>query len=348
MQRQIPARPIAEVLSHKDSFDCLIDVRSPAEFQDDHIPGAINLPVLNDEERAEVGTLYKQVDPFAARKLGASLTSANIARHLEYLAHHDRDWRPLVYCWRGGQRSGSLALVLNEIGWPVTLLQGGYKAYRREVQSGLSEHLTRLDLRVLAGPTGCGKTAILKQMADAGYQVLDLEALAQHRGSLLGAEPDLPQPSQKYFDSLLFEALCQMRSDQPVWVESESSKIGEIHLPKALFARLTQAPALALECPAKARAEFSLATYQHLTVDPDRTLELIDKLAFRHSKEQLNLWRTQLAAEDWFSLCESLLTQHYDPAYQRSQKRLQIKTHYELEGPGHLEPGLKRHLEADF
>ncbi len=348
MQRQIPARPIDEILREKQSFDCIIDVRAPAEFLEDHIPGAINLPVLDDLERAEVGTLYKQVDPFTARKRGAALTSANIAKHLATLSDHPRDWRPLVYCWRGGQRSGSMALVLNEIGWPVTLLQGGYKAYRRELQATLPEHIARLDFRVLAGPTGCGKTEILKKMADTGFQVLDLEALAQHRGSLLGAEPGAPQPSQKYFDSLLFEALCRMRSDQPVWVESESSKVGEIHLPKALFARLTQAPALALECPANARAEFSLAAYQHLTLDPERTLALIDKLAFRHSKEQLHLWRTQLEAADWFSLCESLLTQHYDPAYRRSQKRLQITAHYALSSPGHLEPGLKRHLEADF
>ena len=346
MQRQIPAQPVDTILREQDSFDCIIDVRSPAEFAEDHIPGAINLPVLDDSERAEVGTLYKQVDPFVARKRGAALTSANIARHLTTLAEQPRDWRPLVYCWRGGQRSGSLALVLNEIGWPVTLLQGGYKAYRREVQSRVPTEITRLRFQVLAGPTGCGKTAILHQMAESGFQILDLEGLANHRGSLLGQEPDAPQPSQKYFESLLFQALSRFDPDQPVWVESESSKVGEIHLPKALFERLIEAPALGLDCPVSERAAYSLAAYKHLTEQPTQTLGLIEKLAFRHSRQQLSTWRMQLESEDWLGLCHSLLEAHYDPAYHRSQNRLQIDSHYELSHPGHLDTTLRKALLA--
>ncbi len=187
-------------------FDAVIDVRSPAEFADDHIPGAVNLPVLNDDERVQVGTVYKQVHPFEARKLGAAMVSRNIARHLdEHFAGHPNGYRPLVYCWRGGQRSGSLATVLGQIGFRVTVLAGGYKTYRGEVLDGLRDAAERVQLRVLAGRTGSGKTAVLRAVAAAGGQTLDLEELACHRGSLLGAEPGQPQPPQRLFESRLFE-----------------------------------------------------------------------------------------------------------------------------------------------
>lgn len=189
-------------------FDAVIDVRSPAEFADDHIPGAINLPVLDDAERARVGTIYKQVGPFEARKVGAALVSRNVARHLdEHFADKPKGYRPLVYCWRGGQRSGSLAIILTQIGFRATLLAGGYKTYRHEVMDGLRELTPKLRLWVLAGRTGSGKTRVLRALAAAGEQVLDLEGLACHRGSLLGAEPGCPQPPQRLFESRLFERL---------------------------------------------------------------------------------------------------------------------------------------------
>ena len=189
-------------------FDAVIDVRSPAEFADDHIPGAVNLPVLTDEERARVGTIYKQVNPFEARKLGAALVSRNIARHLdEHFAGHPNTYHPLVYCWRGGQRSGSLALVLGQIGFRTTVLAGRYKTYRGEVMDGLREVAGRFTFRVLAGQTGSGKTGVLRELAALGGQVLDLEELACHRGSLLGSEPGCPQPPQRLFESRLYERL---------------------------------------------------------------------------------------------------------------------------------------------
>jgi tRNA 2-selenouridine synthase len=189
-------------------FDAVIDVRSPAEFADDHIPGAVNLPVLNDAERARVGTIYKQVSPFEARKVGAALVSRNVARHLDdHFAARPKEYRPLLYCWRGGQRSGSFALVLSQVGFRVGVLAGGYKTYRGEVMDGLRERPGRFAYRILAGPTGSGKTAVLRAIAAAGGQVLDLEGLAAHRGSLLGAEPDAPQPTQKRFESLLHQRL---------------------------------------------------------------------------------------------------------------------------------------------
>lgn len=189
-------------------FDAVIDVRSPAEFADDHIPGAINLPVLNDDERARVGTIYKQESPFAARKVGAALVSRNIARHLdEHFADKPKEYRPLVYCWRGGQRSGSFAIILSQIGFRATVLGGGYKTYRGQVMDGLREVSGRFEFRVLAGRTGSGKTRVLREMAALGGQVLDLEELAVHRGSLLGSEPGCPQPPQRLFESLLYQRL---------------------------------------------------------------------------------------------------------------------------------------------
>ena len=238
MQRKIQVTEIAELLSQPDGYDSIIDVRSPSEFHEDHIPGAINLPVLNDQERAEVGTIYARVDPFTARKRGAVITSQNIAKHIFTLSDYGKDWKPLIYCWRGGQRSGSLALVMHEIGGSVTLLQGGYKAYRRHVQQELNRLLPRLRFIVVAGPTGCGKTDLLRQLQSQGCQVLDLESLANHRGSLLGREPGSCQPSQKWFESSLYHELCQLDLEKPIYVESESSKIGEIHLPTALFKNL--------------------------------------------------------------------------------------------------------------
>ncbi len=334
MQRKIQVTSIFEFLTSQDGFDCVIDVRSPSEYADDRIPGAINLPVLYDDERAEVGTIYKQVDPFTARKRGATLTSRNIATHIEALSHHPKEWRPIVYCWRGGQRSGSMALVMHEIGWPVTLVQGGYKAYRRHVQEQLDTLLPLLNLVVIAGPTGCGKTDLLHQLRERGHQVIDLEGLASHRGSLLGQEPNTPQPSQKLFESRLYDTLARLDLHKPIFVESESSKIGEIHLPKALFQNLIKSRAIALNCDRSKRAHYLVEKYWHLTQSSDHTIDLIRRLEFRHGKAQITEWIDLVNKERWFDLAESLLASHYDPSYERSQKRLTESAQCSLVQPG--------------
>ena len=336
MQRKIQVTEIAELLSHPNGYDSIIDVRSPSEFHEDHIPGAINLPVLSDQERAEVGTIYKQVDPFTARKTGAVLTSQNIAQHISTLSNHGRDWKPLVYCWRGGQRSGSLALVMHEIGWSVTLLQGGYKAYRRHVQQELNHLLPQLRFIVVAGPTGCGKTDLLRQLQSQGCQVLDLESLANHRGSLLGREPGSCQPSQKWFESSLYHELCQLDLEKPIYVESESSKIGEIHLPTALFKNLITSSAVVLSCDRSKRAQYLVRRYQHLTQSIEDTTQLVERLAFRHGKQQITEWVSYINTHNWLALATSLLEHHYDPAYERSQTRLRVAERCELQCPGEL------------
>ncbi|MEM6755290.1 MAG: tRNA 2-selenouridine(34) synthase MnmH, partial [Cyanobacteria bacterium P01_C01_bin.38] len=228
----------------KETYSEIIDVRSSSEFAEDRIPNAINLPVLNDAERAEVGTIYKQFSPFRARKIGAAFVSKNIAKHLnEHFANKDKNYQPLIYCWRGGQRSASLATVLSQIGWRVTLLEGGYKTYRSYVRQELESLPQQFNFKILSGLTGSGKTHILRNMHRRGFQVLDLEALANHRGSLLGEEwlgKPSPQPPQKYFDSKLLQALQSLNPSETVWVESESNKIGQIHLPQNLWKEMKQ------------------------------------------------------------------------------------------------------------
>ena len=340
MQRKIYVTSIDELLDERPDFNCIIDVRSPAEFLEDHISGAINCPVLNNEERNQVGTIYKQVNPFTARKHGASIVSRNISQHIEQFSCHEKDWRPLLYCWRGGQRSRSLGLVMQEIGWPVALLDGGYKAYRRKVQTSLETLLERLNLIVLSGPTGCGKTEILARLEEQGQQVVDLEGLAQHRGSILGQDPNQPQPSQKFFESLLYDTLSRLDLKRPIWMESESSKIGDIHLPKSLCQGLMRSTAIALRCERSKRAQYLLNYYSHLTKNQLQTQNLIKRLEFRHGKKQIGTWLELIKNDHWIDLSASLLELHYDPAYERSQQRFNVKYHYSLAEPGRLPSNL--------
>jgi tRNA 2-selenouridine synthase len=252
------------------------------------------------------------------------------------LSDHGRDWKPLIYCWRGGQRSGSLALVMREIGWDVTLLEGGYKTYRRYVQQVLDQMAPRLRFIVVAGPTGCGKTDLLHQLQSQGRQVLDLESLANHRGSLLGREPGVCQPSQKWFESSLYFELCQFDLGKPIYVESESSKIGEIHLPTALFKNLITSSAIVLSCDRSQRAQYLVQRYRHLTQSSEDTTKLVERLAFRHGKQQIEEWVAYITNHNWLALATSLLEHHYDPAYARSQTRLRVTEHCELLCPGKL------------
>ncbi len=305
-----------------ETYSEIIDVRSESEFAEDHMPGAINLPVLDDAERAKVGTLYKQVCPFDARKVGASLVAQNIARHLDtHFAAKNKDYHPLVYCWRGGQRSNSMALVLNQIGWQVTVLDGGYKTYRTYVRDQLEKLPEQFTYQVLSGLTGSGKTRILRQLAHRGVQVLDLEALANHRGSVLGQEWEgkpSPQPSQKRFESLLMQQLQSFDASKPVWVEAESNKIGQVYLPPSLWQQMKQASCVEVELPQAARIEWLLQEYPHLVTHPDLLKRKLEHLKSRYGREKLNEWYSLIDAEQWHALVGDLLEKHYDPAYRRS------------------------------
>jgi tRNA 2-selenouridine synthase len=306
-------------LSQLGEFDEIIDVRTPAEFAEDHIPGAINCPVLSDEERIAVGTLYKQVSPFEARKVGAALVAKNIAHHLQ-TRFHDRpkSWRPLVYCWRGGQRSGAMSIILAQVGWAARKLEGGYKTYRRDVLDRLAAMPQAFALRVICGPTGSGKSRLLAALAETGHQVLDLEALARHRGSVLGRLPEQPQPTQKWFDSLLLQALQKLDPARPVYVEAESSKIGTIALPDALSGTMHAGECLLLETPLEVRVAGLLEDYRHYPANPESLIAHLQALHRFHGSKQLEHWTALIHAGDFAALVAELLTLHYDPSYFRA------------------------------
>jgi tRNA 2-selenouridine synthase len=300
-------------------FDAIIDVRSPAEFAEDHIPGAISAPVLDDEERAKVGTLYKQVSAFDAKKLGAALLAKNFARHVENLfSDKEQTWRPLVYCWRGGKRSGAAAHILREIGWKADTLEGGYKAYRRWVVQQLEEMPQQLEWRVIHGPTGSGKSRLLSALKAAGAQVLDLEHLAAHRGSVLGNLPDRPQPSQKMFESILLREISGFDGSKPVYVEGESKKIGQLQVPEALMARMRASPCAVLETSLEARVDLLLDEYHHFLENRALLDAQLDCLVALHGRTRIAEWKS---TKDWRELVARLLVEHYDPAYRRSSTR---------------------------
>ena len=301
-------------------FDEIIDVRSPAEFAEDHIPGAVNCPVLSDEERARVGTLYKQESPFAAKKLGAALVARHIAEHIEArFLDRPRDWKPLVYCWRGGKRSGAMSHVLRQIGWQACALEGGYKSWRRHVVAELAELPRRFSFRVVTGATGSGKSRLLETLAAQGAQVLDLEALAAHKGSVLGGLPDEAQPSQKMFESRLLAVLQGLTLERPVFVEAESRRIGQLQVPDALLETMRASPCLRIEATDAARVRFLIGDYDYFLADPAALREKLGCLRELQSGETLARWNALIDARDWPALVAELLAQHYDPLYKRSQ-----------------------------
>jgi tRNA 2-selenouridine synthase len=314
--------PDAASAGQIDLYDEVIDVRSPAEYAEDHVPGALNCPVLDDAERATIGTLYKQVSPFDAKRRGAALVSRNIARHLETVfAARDRDWRPLVYCWRGGKRSGAMTHVLREVGWQAAQLEGGYKAFRRAVVTALETLPGGFRYVVLCGETGSAKSRVLEALAARGAQVLDLERLARHRGSVLGSLPDTPQPGQKMFETLVWDALRRMDPAAPVFVEAESKKIGQLQVPDALLEAMRAAECARVEAPLEARVAFLLEEYRHFTADPAALKTQLDCLSGLYGKDTIAAWQARADRGEWDGLVAELLAAHYDPAYRRSTLR---------------------------
>lgn len=320
--KPVRGRPEVAGLADLDQFDEIIDVRSPGEFAADRIPGAINLPVLDDEERARIGTVYKQVSPFEAKRQGAALVSRNIAHHLEtHFAARPKKYRPLVYCWRGGSRSGSMTHVLRSVGWQAAQLTGGYKAYRAVVLADLEAWPERFRFTVVCGPTGVGKSRFLRSLDELGAQVLDLEALAAHMGSVLGADPERPQPGQKLFESLVWDRLRRFDPARPVYVESESKRIGDLHTPETLLRHMRASECINLNAPVPVRVTLLKEEYAHFLADPARFNAQLDRLVQLRGHDTVARWKAMALAGDWDALVADLLERHYDPAYQRSLSR---------------------------
>jgi tRNA 2-selenouridine synthase len=311
--------PADDVLAKLAQYDAIIDVRSPAEYALDHLPSAINCPVLDDDERVRIGTKYKQDNPFEARKLGAAMVARNIATHIEqrFLAM-PKEWKPLVYCWRGGNRSGSLAHVLARIGWPVIQLDGGYKAYRRSLTDALAKLPLNLRFRAICGTTGSGKSRLLGHLAAAGAQVLDLERLAAHRGSVLGGLPTEPQPTQKMFETRLWDALRSFSTDRVVYVESESKKIGDLRVPDVLMTCIRSSPCIRLQMSMTDRVRLLIEDYPHLVTDTTLLGKQLSHLIPLHGHEKIASWQALAVSGNTAAMVEALLVEHYDLAYLRS------------------------------
>ncbi|MFN7644561.1 MAG: tRNA 2-selenouridine(34) synthase MnmH [Burkholderiales bacterium] len=316
------ALPVSEVVAHLRDFNTLVDARSPSEYAEDHLPGALNAPVLDDAERALVGTLNAERGAFEAKRLGAAIVSRNIGGLIERLfGERDRHWRPLVYCWRGGNRSGSLATVLARIGWRTHVIEGGYKAFRRHVIGELAEIPATLRFVVVGGRTGSAKSRLLERLAAQGEQVLDLEALASHRGSVLGGLPGAPQPSQKHFETQIWDRLRAADTSRPVFVESESRKVGRVQVPEALILAMRGSRVAVVDAEVDVRSRFLLAEYEHFRQDVPALLALLEHLVPLHGAERIREWKALVASDRWLELVERLLLEHYDPSYDRSMKR---------------------------
>lgn len=312
----------ADVLAQLDSFDTVIDARSESEYALDHLPSAVNWPTLNDEERKFIGTLYVQVSQFEAKKRGAAIAARNIAAHIDrHVIDKPKDWRPLAYCWRGGKRSGSLSLILDQIGFRVTLVEGGYKAFRAAMLVDIAQRAAALQWRVVCGTTGSGKTRLLHALRDVGAQVLDLEGLANHRSSVLGAIPGQAQPTQKRFDSLIWDALRRFDPARPVYVESESKKVGNVAIPSVLVECMRAGPCLDLELPMDQRVALLLEDYDFFVRDTAHFCERLDVLAEFRGKAVVGAWKDHVLAGRFAPVVQDLLTQHYDPVYRQSMER---------------------------
>jgi len=317
--------PIVNFTELKDlKFDEIIDVRTPLEYAEDHVEGAINLPVLSNEERAQVGTLYS-TDKLQGRKVGAALIAKNISNHiLEHFKDKELDYKPLVYCWRGGQRSRSMATILKEIGFSPSLMQGGYKAYRKEIctylcgaQGSYPEENVLDDIQLIriSGATGSGKTLLLKALEERGEQILDLEFLAKHKGSILGDYPDEGQPAQKGFETLLFNYIQNLKDDRVVWVENEGSKIGSCNVPRRLWEKMCSSPRVHITVDLEDRTNYILKDYDYLIHNPELKLpDLLKKIEKYAGKKTCDKWLKLLEEKNYRDLVLGLI-KYYDDSY---------------------------------
>jgi tRNA 2-selenouridine synthase len=311
-----------QALENLDTFSAIIDARSESEYALDRLPNAVNWPTLTDAERHIIGTEYAQVNAFEAKKRGAALAAKNIAAHIEReVIPLPKSWKPLIYCWRGGKRSGSLSLVLSEIGFEVNLIEGGYKAFRAAVVKDIPRLAQQLRYRVICGPTGSGKTRLLQALLSEGAQVLDLEALAEHRSSVLGLIPGQQQPSQKQFDMRVWDALRKLNPARTVWAESESKKVGNVSIPDELMHSLRSSPCARIDMPTEERVALLMEDYAFYVRDPEFFCKRLDVLRDLRGNAVVTQWQQQVHNGQVSQVVRELLELHYDPGYLSSTRR---------------------------
>lgn len=306
----------ADALWEMGDDEVLLDVRTPAEFERGHIPGARNLPLFSNEERVEVGTLYKQVSPETAFLKGLEFAGAKMRWYVEEALHLAPSRKLRLHCWRGGQRSGSLAWLLRQAGFEVLSLEGGYKAYRQLILEKMAAPWHRLV--ILGGYTGSGKTAVLQAIQDMGEYVVDLEALAHHKGSSFGALGEQRQPTIEQFENDLFDALRHIPAGARLWLEDESRSIGKVYLPDGFWQLMCQSPLIKLEIPLERRVRQLVAGYAGFPKQ-----DLID--AFSRLQKRLGGQHLKAALEaldcDDFARAAEIALVYYDKAYQNTIDR---------------------------
>lgn len=324
----MPKRFLADQISEMRSTRMVLDVRTPSEFAQGHIPGALNLPLFSDAERAEVGTLYKQVSPEQAFLKGLEFAGARMRQYVEQAMQLAPERRIALHCWRGGQRSGSMAWLLETAGFDVVTLQGGYKAWRAYALEQLATSPIRII--VLGGKTGSGKTRILRALQQAGQQILDLEALAHHKGSAFGAIGEQPQPSFEQFSNNLYDAMAQLDPSSPVWVESESKAIGKVQIPGEWWQRICAAPMIEVEISFEQRIRHLMEVYadfpqEQLAASFERIAKRIGGLNVKLALEALTDHRYEDAA--------AIALAYYDKTYRHSLDAMNKGRHFQISPP---------------
>jgi tRNA 2-selenouridine synthase len=321
-----PPLPVDAFLSHAGP---VVDVRSPQEFAQGHIPGAHNLPLFSDEERAQVGTCYKQAGRRAAVQLGLELVGpklASLARSLSELIDGEAPLR--LHCWRGGMRSGSVAWLAATLDLPVVLLEGGYKAYRRWVLATFEQPWPLL---VLGGRTGTGKTDLLLALQEQGAAVVDLEGLAHHRGSSFGGLGLPEQPSTEHYENRLAMALQALQGRRPIWLEAESAQVGRCRIPNGLWRQMGEAPAVEILRPLPERVEQLVAVYGSQGQAPLR--EATERIARRLGPQRTAAALEAIDRSDWAGACLQMLD-YYDRCYDHelSRRESPVRACFDLAG----------------
>ncbi len=301
------------------NIDLIIDVRSPLEFSIDHIPGSVNLPVLYNEEREIIGKIYKNISSFEARKKGAMLIAKNISKHLENtLCDKTNNFTPLIYCWRGGQRSKSMSKIFSEIGWRNYILNGGYKNYRKNIINNLKDISSKLNLIILSGYTGVGKTEIIDLLDTKGIQTINLEKFANHKGSLLGKVKNEKQPSQPFFESLIYDKLEKFDITQQIIMEAESSKIGNLQIPPSIWKKMIKASTINITAKQSYRANYLLKNYNHIINDKKDIFIFIASMKKRYGDLVILNWIEEIKKGQWKKFVKEILKTHFDPSYNKS------------------------------